>query len=294
MEYIDMHSHMTSRTTDCYYQMALTGCVAVSEPGFWMGWDRSSASGFDDYFRSLTDFEPTRAAQYSIKHVTWLCMNPKEADDRKMSRQVLALIPKYLDRPNVMGIGEFGLNLVTRNEVETFKDHVDLALEHNQMMLIHTPHLEDKYKGTRNIVETLLRYDKVDPKRVAIDHAEEHTMDMILTNGFVAGITLYPLTKVSLGRAVDMIEIFGRDHGDRIYVASACDWGPSIPVAMPQFMMEMRRRGHPESLIRKIVFENPVKFLSQSNKFQLPERRNKSSLLAAWSEQPSPATAAKP
>ena len=64
MKYIDHHAHMVSRTTDDYQQMALTGCVAVTEPAFWAGWDRSSADGFEDYFRQLTEFEPKRAAQY--------------------------------------------------------------------------------------------------------------------------------------------------------------------------------------------------------------------------------------
>jgi len=32
MQYIDHHAHMVSRTTDDYQQMALTGCVAVTEP----------------------------------------------------------------------------------------------------------------------------------------------------------------------------------------------------------------------------------------------------------------------
>ena len=63
MQYIDHHAHMVSRTTDDYQQMALTGCVAVTEPAFWAGWDRSGADGFEDYFRQLTEFEPARAAQ---------------------------------------------------------------------------------------------------------------------------------------------------------------------------------------------------------------------------------------
>ena len=50
MEYIDLHAHMTSRTTDDYYQMALTGCVALTDPAFWPGFDRRSADGFEDYF----------------------------------------------------------------------------------------------------------------------------------------------------------------------------------------------------------------------------------------------------
>ena len=54
---------------------------------------------------------------------------------------------------------------------------------------------------------------------------------MILEHGFWAGLTLYPQTKVSPQRAVDMIEKYGPE---RICVAGACDWGPSEPIAVPQ------------------------------------------------------------
>ncbi|MDC4205833.1 MAG: TatD family hydrolase [Candidatus Manganitrophus sp.] len=266
MEYIDMHAHMASRTTDDYEQMALTGCVALTDPAFWAGFDRSSADGFDDYFHQLTEVEPKRAARVGIRHYTWLCLNPKEADNRSLARAVIEKIPKYLDRPNVLGIGEIGLNRVTRNEVATFQDHLDLAVAHNQMILIHTPHLEDKYKGTRIIVETLLKDGRIDPGRILIDHAEEHTIGMILENGFWAGITLYPQTKVSPQRAIDMIE---RAGPERICVSSACDWGPSLPIAIPRFALEMRRRRHSERSIRKIIYENPAAFLSQSPRFML-------------------------
>lgn len=266
MKYIDLHAHMVSRTTDDYRQMALAGCVAVTEPAFWPGWDRSSADGFEDYFRQLTGFEPGRAAEFGIQHYTWLCLNPKEGEDRELAREVLRRIPRYLDRPNVLGIGEIGTNRNTRNELETFRDHVRLALEHDLPIHIHTPHLEDKYKGTRLIVDTLLEFSELDPGRVMIDHAEEHTLEMILENGFWTGLTLYPQTKVSPERAIDMLEIHGPE---RICVASACDWGPSVPVAVPEFALAMRRRGHDEALIHRVIFENPKEFLSQSPKFQL-------------------------
>jgi predicted metal-dependent TIM-barrel fold hydrolase len=270
MEYIDIHAHMVSRTTDDYVQMAMTGCVALTEPAFWPGWDRSSADGFEDYFRQITDFEPRRAAQYGIQHYTWLCLNPKEGENRALAREVLTRIPTYLDRPNVLGIGEIGLNRNTRNELATFHDHVQLALEHDVLIHIHTPHLEDKHKGTRLIVDALLQYPELNPERVLIDHAEEHTLELILDNGFWTGLTLYPQTKVSPERAIDMLEKRGPE---RICVASACDWGPSVPVAVPQFVLAMRRRGHPDALIRRVVFENPAEFLGQSPKFRLPEGR---------------------
>lgn len=267
MRYIDTHAHMVSRTTDDYQQLALTGCVAVSEPAFWPGWDRMSADGFEDYFRQLTEFEPRRAAQFGIAHYTWLCLNPKEGEDLALAEAVLARIPKYLARPTVLGIGEIGLNRVTENELATFKAHVALAVAHDQLILIHTPHLEDKLKGTTVIVETLRADARIRPQRVLVDHAEEHTLGMILEAGFWAGITLYPQTKTSAARAADMIEAHGPA---RICVNSACDWGPSLADAIPHFVLEMRRRGHSEALIQQVVYENPLAFLGQSPKFKLP------------------------
>ena len=108
---------------------------------------------------------------------------------------------------------------------------------------------------------------RVRPERVMVDHAEEHTLPDIKEGGFWAGLTLYPQTKVSPQRAVDMIEVFGPD---RICVASACDWGPSVPFAVAHFIGEMRRRGHPDALIRKVVWDNPCEFLGQSAKFRAP------------------------
>src|SRR5215218_4630154 len=182
MEYIDHHAHMTSRTTDDYEQMALTGCRVLTEPAFWAGYDRGTPEAFAAYFEALTDFEPKRAAKYGIQHFTWLSLNPKEAEDRALCAAVLPTIETYLDRPNVLGIGEIGLNRVTRNELATFEDHVELAVEHDQLIHIHTPHLEDKWKGTTVIVETLAADSRIAPHRVMVDHAEEHTIDMILDN----------------------------------------------------------------------------------------------------------------
>lgn len=276
MNYLDLHAHMISRTTDDYHRMALTGCLAVTEPAFWSGRDRLGPQAFADYFDHLTTFEPARAAQYGIAHYTWLCLNPKEGENRELARQVLALIPEFLGRPTVLGIGEIGLNRVTRNELATFHDHVELALEHDQLIHIHTPHLEDKYKGTRVMVEALAADPRIDPGRVLIDHAEEHTIEMILDHGFWTGLTLYPRTKASPARAIDMIEVYGPE---RLVVASACDWGPSDALAVPEFVLEARRRGHGEAAIRRVVLDNPQRFLGQSPKFR-PLSREHAALVA--------------
>ncbi|MBN1854204.1 MAG: TatD family hydrolase [Pirellulales bacterium] len=265
MHFIDPHIHMVCRTTDEYGLMAKMGCVAVSEPSFWAGFDRRGVEGFRDYFEQITGFEPKRAAQYGIQHYTWLCMNAKEAENVALSREVIAMIPEYLDRPGVLGLGEIGLNKNTKNEVLTFLEHLELAAKTNEQILIHTPHLADKYQGTRMTLDLVTSDHRIDPDRVVVDHLEEHTIRLVLEAGFWAGITLYPTTKCTPARAVDLVQMYGPE---RLLVNSAADWGPSNPLAVPDFIMEMRRRKHPESLIRQIVYENPLEFFGQSKNFR--------------------------
>ncbi len=269
MNYIDPHIHMVSRTTDDYETLARMGCVAVSEPAFWAGYDRRTVEGFRDYFFQLTEFESKRAAGYGIQHFTWLCMNAKEAENVSLSREVMSIIPDYLDKPGVLGIGEIGLNKNTRNEMTVFQEHVELALKTNEQILIHTPHLEDKYQGTRMILDVLCADSRIERSRVLVDHVEEHTIRPVLEAGFWAGMTLYPVTKCTPDRAVDMIEVYGPE---RLMVNSAGDWGPSKPTAVPDFILAMRRRGHAEEVIRTVVYDNPLKFFGQSRHFNFHPR----------------------
>jgi predicted metal-dependent TIM-barrel fold hydrolase len=255
---------MVSRVTDDYKRMSIAGCVLVSEPAFWAGFDRSGAEGFRDYFRQLTEFERKRASLYGIEHYSWLCINAKEAENVRLSREVIAMIPEFLDRPNVLGIGEIGLNKNTRNEATVFLEHLDLAARNQELVLVHTPHLADKYQGTRMILDMIRDEARIPPNRVCIDHVEEHTIRDALAAGHWVGMTLYPITKCTPARAVDMIEVFG---SERVMVNSAGDWGHSDPLAVPELIFEMRRRGHTENLIRTVVYDNPLTFFSQCARF---------------------------
>lgn len=268
MRYIDPHIHMISRTTDDYARMAQAGCVAVTEPAFWAGFDRSSPEGFFDYFRALTEQEPKRAAAAGIRHYCWICINPKESEDVGFARQVVQLIPQFLTRPNVLGVGEIGLNKNSRNELTVLEEQIAVAAEHGQLILVHTPHLEDKLKGTKLIMDAIAANARIDPGRVLIDHVEEHTVALVLDRGFWAGMTLYPETKCTPQRAADIIEMYG---AERLWINSAGDWGNSDPLAVPKCQLEMLRRGHARETVERISYGNPLAFLGQCAKFQVDE-----------------------
>src|SRR5690606_4083912 len=118
--------------------------------------------------------------RYGIDHYTWLCINPKESEDVRLATEVLEVIPSFLESPNVLGIGEIGLNKNSRNELRVLEMHIDLAARHEQLIRVHTPRLEDKLKGTRLILDALRADSRIRPERVIIDHVEEHTVKMVL------------------------------------------------------------------------------------------------------------------
>jgi predicted metal-dependent TIM-barrel fold hydrolase len=265
MQIIQPHYHGIARTAQDYERMAMSGVVAVAEPAFWAGFDRAYPQTFLDYFRQISEFEPTRAAQYGIRHFCWVAVNPKEAENPALSHEVLKHMPEFLEKPNVLGVGETGFHLTTKNEEEIFEAQVELALQHDQLLLVHTPHLQDKVRGTQRTLE-VLKHMNVNPERVWIDHVEEHTIRKPLDQGFWVGFTLYPITKCSPRRAVDMLERYGYE---RILVNSSADWGPSDPFTLQECILDFRRRGHSLQEAIEVFHNNPCRFLGQTPKWDI-------------------------
>ena len=116
MKIFDPHIHMTSRSTDDYEAMARAGILAIVEPAFWLGQPRTSAGSFVDYFNSLLGWERFRASQFGIRHHCTIGLNPKEANDDVLRREVLALLPRFLAKDGVVAVGEIGYDAMTPAE----------------------------------------------------------------------------------------------------------------------------------------------------------------------------------
>ena len=162
---------------------------------------------------------------------------------------------------------EEALNEIFRESYE--RNHEFITLEHLLLALLDNRAAGDILRACGADIDMLRADARVKPDRVLIDHVEEHTIKLALDGGYWCGMTLYPTTKCTPARATDMIERFGTD---RIMVNSAGDWGVSDPTAVPKFIVEMRSRGHDESTIRKIVYDNPRTFFSKSKRFDFRPR----------------------
>ncbi len=264
MDIFDPHAHMISRTTDDYERMALSGVRAVVEPSFWLGQPRTHAGTFFDYFSHIIEFEAQRASNHGIRHFCCIALNPREANNRPLAEEVLAGLPRYLEKAGVVAVGEIGFDTITEAEEDAIRRQVELAIRHSLPVMIHTPHA-NKAKGTERTL-SILEEMGVDRAKFLIDHNTEETIGMVKEAGYWAGHTVYPTTKLSPERAANIFEEYGLE---RMLVNSSCDWGPSDPLSVPRTVAELRRRGFAEASIRKLVWENPIAFYAQSGRLTL-------------------------
>lgn len=269
LKFIDPHVHMSSRTTNDYQAMADAGIVAIIEPSFWLGQPRTEAGTFKDYYSSLIGWERFRASQFGIKHYCTIGLNSKEANNEELAESVMNLLPMFLCKEGVVGVGEIGYDDQTKAEDKYFRMQLKLAKKMNLPVQIHTPH-RDKKSGTILSMEVCLEHGLA-PEIVIVDHNNEETVKDVLDRGFWAAFTIYPSTKMGNERMVEIVRQYG---AERIMINSAADWGMSDPLAVPKTAWLMREKGISEDQIKKVCYQNALDAFGQSGQMNEKDWEN--------------------
>jgi predicted metal-dependent TIM-barrel fold hydrolase len=255
---------MYSRTTDDYELMSKAGIEVIVQPSFWLGSARTSVGTFEDYWEHMISFETERSREFTIDQYVCLSVNPKESAIRPLALDALKALSKYLDRERVVAIGEIGYNLINDSEDELFQLQLDIALEKKMLTMIHLPHVNKK-DGIERTKSVLIKKNLLElSNKILIDHNTEETIQKTLELGCWAGLTVYPITKLSPTRAIDIIE---KNGVDKIMINSSADWGISDPLSVPLVAREMKKRGFSKNDIEKVTFYNAYEFFKQSSKF---------------------------
>ena len=262
--YFDPHIHMYSRTTDDYERMSVAGIEVIVQPSFWLGSPRTSVGTFVDYWEHMISYESKRAKEFGIHHYTCISVNPKESTERPLAIDALDVMIKrqFLKREGVVALGEIGYNLINDLEEELFVKQLEICKRENLLAMIHLPH-NNKLEGMKRM-QKIFESGHYDFNKILIDHNTEETIKMTLEIGAWAGLSVYPVTKLSPDRVIRIVN----QHGsDRIMVNSAADWGISNPLSVPLTASEMRKNSCKTDDIEKVTFFNAYNFYKQSEKF---------------------------
>ena len=266
MRYFDPHIHMMSRTTDDYENMAAAGIIGVVEPAFWQGQPRTQVGTFIDYFDALVGWERFRASQFGIKHYCTMGLNPKESNDQALAEAVMKVLPRYCMKDGVVAVGEIGYDDMTEGEERFFAEQLQLAMDVELPVLVHTPH-RDKKRGTERTI-ALIRDVGIAEELVVVDHLNEQTLPLVMETDCWRGHSVYPNTKMSEQRMVALLKQYGTE---KMIVNSAADWGRSDPLKVPMTGQAMLDAGFSADDVDKVLFVNPIEFYAQSGRIALED-----------------------
>ena len=264
MRFFDPHIHMTSRTTDDYQAMADAGVRAVIEPAFWLGQPRTTVGSFVDYFSTLVGWERFRASQFGISHYCAIGLNSKEANDEGLTREVLELLPLYALKEGVVAVGEIGYDEITDAEERAYQAQLEFALEHDMVVMVHSPH-RDKKNGVLRSMDVAAEVG-IPMGKLVIDHNNEETVQSVLDRGAWAAFTLYPHTKMGSQRMVELVKQYGHE---RMIVDSSADWGVSDPLAVPRTAALMLEQGVDPDWVEQTCWQNALEVYAQSGQIDV-------------------------
>jgi predicted metal-dependent TIM-barrel fold hydrolase len=255
---------MTSRTTDDLEAMAAAGIRAVIEPAFWLGQPRTQVGTFVDYFSSLVGWERFRASQFGIAHYCAIGLNSKEANNEGLAKEVLPLVTRFALKEGVVAIGEIGYDEITAAEEKAYAWQVELAVKHDMVVMVHSPH-RDKKNGIRRSIAVAQELSMPMGKLV-IDHNNEETVEDVLESGAWAAFTIYPHTKMGSERMVEIVRKYGPE---RLIVDSSADWGVSDPLGVPRTAKLMLERGIDPAWVEKVTWKNALDAYAQSGQIDV-------------------------
>lgn len=189
----------------------------------------------EDLFRWLIELEPERLRKKGISGFCGIGIHPRSIP-KHLNPGLYSKIDEYSQSPAVVCLGEIGLEKGSKEEVEVLEKQLDIAINRNLPVILHTPG-KNKRDMTRKLIEIL---DSVTLRKPVIDHVTLENIDLVLNTEYYIGLTVQ-LGKLSLEDFLQIIHKYG-DNSNRFILNS--DLGIDIaqdyiiPKAINQMIME--------------------------------------------------------
>lgn len=247
---IDAHLHADCRPVEDFTNMNMAGVKAIVSCAYDPLEMKKSNVSFE-HFDRIVFREEKRVQNEGIKYYCAVGVHPRAIPvDYKL---VIEKLPEYLEKDNVIAIGEIGLEKADDIEQEVFIEQLKFADEYNQRVIVHTP--RNNKKEVTDIITGLLD-EHINPKLVQLDHVDFSIVDSLIDKEYSLGITVQPL-KMSVKDTVKMLENYGFD---RFILDSDISYAPSNPMSLPETKHELEKNSVNSSNIDKVMFKNVSKF----------------------------------
>jgi len=258
MNYTDAHAHLDDITWENLEQMSLCGIRRIIAPVHLAAGKAVSCETIREVWDYLFDVQFGRAKNSGIEPYAMIGIS-MVSTPREDPAPLYAVLPEYLKRPEVVAIGEIGIEPASKTctdlkQQEAFvRDQVALAKQADICVDFHTPFPPEAKREYTQMMLDISREIGLPMSKVIIDHCTDANLGLALDAGASAAISVQPWRGVTGETAADLIMAHGFE---RIMVDSDCSGLPSDPLAVPKTARALRKKGASEAHIADVCGMN--------------------------------------
>ncbi|MDO5815928.1 MAG: TatD family hydrolase [Methanobrevibacter sp.] len=238
---IDTHMHADARSGEDFKEMYLAGIDTAITCSYYP-YKIPHEMILLNHLNRILELDTKRVKEYGLDLKVALGIHPTNSNVNPDG--IFEKLYEWIDKKEIIAIGEIGLEDLTENEMEIFKKQLDIASETESKVIIHTPR-----KNKRDVLKVILDIvpQHIDENQAVIDHINPQV---------ICDVTVQP-QKMDKFEAISILDEYGFD---KFLLNSDISNKPSDPLSVPKTIRELTKQGYDKNEIKKVEYLNARKF----------------------------------
>ena len=247
---IDTHMHADARSGEDFKEMYLAGIDCAITCSYYP-YKIPNDTVLLNHLNRILELDTKRAREHGLDLRVALGIHPTNSNVNP--EIIFENLYKWIESEQIIAIGEIGLEDLTDNEIEIFKQQLDIASETDSKVIIHTPR-KNKQEVLKVILDILPQH--IDENQAVIDHINPNVIEEVIDTGCMLGLTVQP-QKMDKLEAISILDKYGFD---KFLINSDISNKPSDPLSVPKTIRELKKQGYKQSEIEKVSHLNAERF----------------------------------
>lgn len=249
---IDTHMHADARSGEDFEQMYLAGIDCAITCSYYP-YKIPEDIVLLNHLNRILELDTKRASEHGLDLKVALGIHPTNSNVNP--EKIFEKLYEWIETKQIIAIGEIGLEDLTDNEINIFKQQLDIADETNSKVIIHTPR-KNKSEVLKVILDIIPEH--INENQAVIDHINPKVIEEAINSDCMLGLTVQP-QKMDKFEAISILDEYGFD---KFLLNSDISNKASDPLSVPKTVRELTKQGYGKGEIEKVSHKNAQKFFN--------------------------------
>ncbi len=249
---IDTHMHADARSGEDFEQMYLAGIDCAITCSYYP-YKIPEDIVLLNHLNRILELDTKRASEHGLDLKVALGIHPTNSNVNP--EKIFEKLYEWIETKQIIAIGEIGLEDLTDNEINIFKQQLDIADETNSKVIIHTPR-KNKSEVLKVILDIISEH--INENQAVIDHINPKVIEEAINSDCMLGLTVQP-QKMDKFEAISILDEYGFD---KFLLNSDISNKASDPLSVPKTVRELTKQGYGKGEIEKVSHKNAQKFFN--------------------------------